>query len=329
MSARPGAVPNAGIRAPQALSLRAADGYVLGAYLWRQPANGADERSVVIVNAATSVRCDYYARFARFLFDRGFDVITYDYRGIGSSRPHSLRHFEASWVDWGRLDFETMLQYALRAFAGRPIDVVAHSIGGFILGFAPSAHRIRRIVTVGAQHAYWRDYAPAARYKMLVKWHVFMPAVAALFGYFPGQRLGWLEDTPRGVVRDWSRAGKRFESAPRRGAAAHVDGKELMRHFATVTATTLALSITDDEFGTVPAIERLLRYFPHSPATHLRIAPESVAQSRIGHFAFFSDSHEATLWPIALEWLRYGRCPANVPGTIMARSAHLDPGSSG
>lgn len=324
MPAGQGAQPIAQIRAPEVLSVRAADGYTLGGFLWRQPAQGRTGRSVVIINAATSVRCNYYARFAKFLFDRGFDVITYDYRGIGSSRPRSLRNFEASWVDWGRLDFEAILQYALRTFVGQPIDVVAHSIGGFVIGFAPSAHHIRRIVTIGAQHAYWRDYAPAVRYKMLVKWHVFMPAVTALFGYFPGRRLGWLEDTPRGVVRDWSRAGKRFESAHRRGATAHLDDKEVMRHFSEVTAATLALSTTDDEFGTVPAIERLLRYFPHSSATHLRIAPESVAQSRIGHFAFFSDCHESTLWPIALEWLDCGRCLAGVPGTIIARGARLD-----
>jgi len=324
MPAGQGAQLSARIRVPEILSVRAADGYALGAQLWRQPARGADERSVVIINAATSVRCDYYARFAKYLFDQGFDVITYDYRGIGSSRPHSLRDFEASWVDWGRLDFEAMLQFALRTFAGRPIDVVAHSIGGFLIGFAPSAHHIRRIVTVGAQHAYWRDYAPTVRYKMLVKWHVFMPAVTALFGYFPGRRLGWLEDTPRGVVRDWSKAGKRFESARRRGPTAHIDSKEVMRHFSGVTAVTLALSTTDDEFGTVPAIERLLRYFPHSPSTHLRISPESIAQSRIGHFAFFNDCHQASLWPIVLEWLRHGRCPADVPGTIIARRSRVN-----
>ena len=322
MPAGLGAPPSAGVRAPEVLSIRAADGYELGAYLWRQRAQGSDERSVVIVNAATSVRCDYYARFANFLFARGFDVITYDYRGIGSSRPRSLRNFEASWVDWGRLDFEAVLQYASKIFTAHPIDVVAHSIGGFILGFAPSARHIRRIVTVGAQHAYWRDYAPAARYKMLLKWHVFMPAVTTLFGYFPGRKLGWLEDTPRGVVRNWSRASKRFAIARAGGVSAHVEGKELMRHFSEVTADTLALSLTDDEFGTVPAIERLLRYFPHSAATHLRIAPRAVSQSRIGHFAFFNECHEATLWPIALDWLRYGRCPANGPGNIIARGTH-------
>jgi predicted alpha/beta hydrolase len=53
----------------------------------------------VIINSATSVRCRYYSRFASFLFGEGFDVITYDYRGIGESRPVSLRGFDAGWID--------------------------------------------------------------------------------------------------------------------------------------------------------------------------------------------------------------------------------------
>jgi predicted alpha/beta hydrolase len=178
---------------PEELIARAADGCPIGGLVWRHLAPGL--RPVVVSNPATSVRGGYYARFAAF-FSHGLDVITYDYRGLGASRPRSLRRFEASWVDWGRLDVEALLQYAHGTFAGQPMNVVARSIGGFVIGFAPSNHLMRRIVTVGAQHAYWRDDAPKARFQMLVKWHLFMPALTALVGYFPGRKLGWLEDTP-------------------------------------------------------------------------------------------------------------------------------------
>ncbi|WP_243627985.1 hypothetical protein [Rhodovulum sp. BSW8] len=58
---------------------------------------------------------------------------------------------------------------------------------------------------VGAQFTYWRDYDRRQRRAMYLKWHLFMPAVTQRFGYFPGARLGWLEEVPRGVVRDWPR----------------------------------------------------------------------------------------------------------------------------
>ena len=57
----------------------AADGFVLGGFTWRHALSDA-QRPVVIINAATSVRCRHYSRFADYLFANGFDVITYDYR---------------------------------------------------------------------------------------------------------------------------------------------------------------------------------------------------------------------------------------------------------
>ena len=137
---------------PQAEPFReaAADGHLIGGFTWRHIRTDL-ERPVVIINAATSVRCRHYSRFADYLFANGFDVITYDYRGIGESRSGSLKGFKASWSDWGVLDFEAILQRAQREFAGQPIDVVGHSFGGCAAGLGASGAVIRRLVTVGAQ----------------------------------------------------------------------------------------------------------------------------------------------------------------------------------
>lgn len=300
--------------APQPLVLTAADGCTIKGFVWRRradraPAGGVRGRPVVIVNAATSVRCRYYFRFAAFLFANGCDVIVYDYRGIGESRPATLAGFRATWLDWGRLDFEAVLGHALHAFAGQPIDVVAHSIGGFVIGLAPSNGVIRRVFTMGAQYAHWRDYAPGKKLAMLLKWHVAMPVLALLLGYVPAQRLGWMEDTPKGVALSWSRSKARFEDTYRRGALALGDDERhaLARQFAAVRAPLLAVSVTDDPFGTVPAVERLLGYFASCAArTHLRIAPADIGVDTIGHFAFFHERFEATLWQIALRWVMTG-----------------------
>jgi predicted alpha/beta hydrolase len=303
---------------PEPFTLQAADGYTIKGFSWRHPASGRDTRPVVIINPATSVRCRYYFRFAVFLFKHGFDVITFDYRGIGESRPATLRGFDAGWIDWGRLDFDAVLRYAERSFPGLPIHVAAHSVGGFILGFAESNGRISRVFTMGAQYAYRDDYAAGARLRMIAKWHVVMPLLTMLFGYFPGKRLGWLEDTPKGIVRDWVFSRERFEDTWRgRSSARHPDKHSLVRQFAAVTAPTLAVSVTDDEFGTVPAVERLLAYFTHSPRTHLRISPRSIGEQAIGHFGFFNSRFEQKLWRIPLEWLKFGRLPAGCPGVLI------------
>ncbi|CRM65320.1 MULTISPECIES: alpha/beta hydrolase family protein [Pseudomonas] len=292
--------------APQTFCEPAADGYPIGGFTWRHPRTDL-ERPVVIINAATSVRCRHYSRFADYLFANGFDVITYDYRGIGESRSGALRGFKASWSDWGVLDFEAMLQRAQREFPGQPIDVVGHSFGGCAAGLGACGAVIRRIVTVGAQFAYWRDYAAKGRWRMFAKWHVVMPLVTALYGYFPGKRMGWLEDTPAGVVRDWSLPTPHYETRP--------SGRGLgVLPFSRVKAQLLAISITDDPFGTVAAIERLLGYFENCARTHLRIAPEDIGEKAVGHFAFFRSEYQDRLWPIALQWLQKGELAPSTPG---------------
>lgn len=308
---------------PVPFATQAADGYAIKGFFWRHQERG--ERPVVIINPATSVRCRYYFRFATFLFENGFDVIAYDYRGIGESRPASLRGFQGSWLDWGHLDFDAVLRHAARSFPGQPIHVVAHSVGGFVIGLAPSNHLIRRVFTMGAQFAHWRDYAAGHRMRMLAKWHLVMPLLTAIFGYFPGKRLGWLEDTPKGVVRDWGYSRKRIEDTCRRGTLAleNVDRQALARQFGAVTAPTLAVSVTDDEFGTVAAVERLLSYFVSSPATHLRISPASIGEAKIGHFAFFHSRFEKALWRVPLEWLRSGQLPEDAPGTLVSRGLRI------
>ncbi|WP_439815430.1 alpha/beta hydrolase family protein [Zavarzinia sp. CC-PAN008] len=294
----------------QPIRFPAADGLELGGFVWHQ--EGGGQRPVAVITAATSVRCRYYARFAEALFAAGWDVLTFDYRGIGESRPASLRGFKADWPDWGELDLEGALRHVLERFPGQPLDIVAHSIGGFQVGCAPSTRLARRIVTVGAQFAHWRDYAPGQRRGMVAKWHIAMPLLVRIFGYMPAKRLGWMEDTPAGVALDWARMRPRFEDTVQRG-------DRLRATFSTVRAPILAIGLDDDPYGTVAAIERLLAYFDGAERTHLRVAPADLGVPQIGHFAFFHTRFQATLWPLALAWLRDGDLPSGAPGRIQGR----------
>jgi predicted alpha/beta hydrolase len=299
---------------------QAVDGYPLGGFLWSGGGCAKVERPVVIITSATSVRCRYYARFATYLHAHGYDVLTFDYRGIGESRPASLRSFRADWADWGEKDVEGALCFAADHFGERATHIVAHSIGGFALGLAPSARRVRRIVTVGAQYAFWRDYGRNQRLTMLWKWHVVMPLLTRIFGYFPAKRLGWMEDTPAGVVHDWSRMGAHFEDTIRAGRMS--DGQqesELLRErLLQVTAEILAISLTDDPHGTVTAVNRLLAYFGSAKRRHLQVRPQDIGHDHIGHFAFFHDRFRDTLWPLALYWLRHGTVPDGLSKSLVA-----------
>src|SRR5687767_1550805 len=88
-----------------AVELTASDGVTLGATLFTPVTPAGLSRGTVIIHSATAVPQRYYHRFARYAAQAiGARVLTYDYRGIGKSRPRSLRGFHASLTAWARLD---------------------------------------------------------------------------------------------------------------------------------------------------------------------------------------------------------------------------------
>ena len=111
---------NAAIK-PLALHLLARDGYHLVAHLW-DPSPTSTPLGLVVINPATAVKASYYHRYARYLTERGFVVLTYDYRGIGGSRPHHLQNWKAiTNTDWGYLDCEAALAWAIEHCPALPL----------------------------------------------------------------------------------------------------------------------------------------------------------------------------------------------------------------
>lgn len=284
------------------IAFKCRDGYRLHGHFW--PAEGRAEKGTVIVNPATGVLAKYYHRYARFLTQRGLAVVTYDYRGIGLSKPDRVPGNAIRWRDWGELDFDAAVAWVRRRDPDGLLAVVGHSIGGFLLGFAPQARRIDRILTVGAQYAYWRDYARHKRMQLFLKWHVMMPAVTTMVGYFPGRRLGWLEDLPAGVAHEWS-----FRRARMEASYPHHERSTILERFAAVHAPILAVAMTDDEFGTPEAILRGLSYYKGSERRQVMLAPTDLGFDAVGHFGLFHDRHRDRFWEASYAWLVEGTSP--------------------
>src|ERR1700730_15144087 len=91
-------------------------------------------RAAVVVNSATAVPRKIYRGFAGYPAERGFAVVTYDYRGIGESRPASLVGFAARMRDWAALDATAALDHVRAAWPNVPIHAVGHSVGGQAIG---------------------------------------------------------------------------------------------------------------------------------------------------------------------------------------------------
>jgi predicted alpha/beta hydrolase len=272
------------------LRLRAQDGYELGATLF-EPA--APARRAVLVMPATGVPQTYYGKFAAFLAERGFPALTFDYRGIGRSRPASLRGMQARMRDWVLLDAAAASSF-LQAKHGELL-VVGHSFGGQVIGLLPNPERLAGALVVGSQSGYWKNWPPLGQVWMWFATHVALPAVSRALGYFPGSRLGFGEDLPAGVAIEWASwcRNPRYVVGALRAEAA----------FARFSSPLLAYSISDDAFAPPAAVKALLELYPASRSEIRAVAPRELHAGNIGHFGFFRESFRDTLWRDAVEWL--------------------------
>ncbi len=115
------------------LMLPARDGVKLAATLFEPSTpNGM----AILLNSGTGIPRRFYGAFAQHLADRGFAVLTYDYRGIGQSDAPS----SAAVEHWGAVD-QASIERPLAALAARP-SPAAHA--GTVVAADPGPHRRHR-----------------------------------------------------------------------------------------------------------------------------------------------------------------------------------------
>jgi len=268
------------------LSLTTSDGVTLGARLF-EPERA---RASVVVHGATATPARYYDRFARWLAERGLRVLTFDYRGIGRSRTGSLGGggHAMTMRDWAERD-SVAAHEALRARdPAAPVLLVAHSFGGQSLGLSDALHDVTAAAMVGVQFGYVGHWPTLGQARLGVVWNVLVPGFSSALGYVPGW-AGIGEDLPGGVAREWAR----WCTSPGY-LLDHVEGSR--ERFARFTAPTLFYSFTDDDYAPRAAVDHYLSTLSGSERVHRRFAPADLATKEIGHFGFFRQRFEPTLW---------------------------------
>jgi predicted alpha/beta hydrolase len=278
------------------VELTAPDGFVLGATLFGAAPDAQIRRAAVLCPGG-GVPSRVYRRFAAWLAAGGMPVLTFDYRGIGRSRPANSRGCDASFEDWSDQDCAAAIAWLRKSYPQAELAGLAHSIGGLILAGAPGAAQIERFLLIGAHTAYHRDYHARWRLPMTVMWHGVMPALCGIFGYFPGAALRIGEDLPATFAMQWARRRTPdFAAGNPRLAACIARGGELR-------GRALALTFTDDGFATAHGTRRVLQHLKGISAEHRVIAPRDAGMKKIGHFGFFRPSAEQALWKPAGDWL--------------------------
>jgi predicted alpha/beta hydrolase len=272
----------------------AAGGSVTG--ILRTPSEGAPLAAVVI-HSATAVAQRLYTGFAEYLCENGCAVLTYDYRGIGTSgSPKQYRNLRMR--DWMEQDVAAAAEWMAARFSGLPQFAVGHSLGGQSLVLGSGTGKLAGFVAVGSHGGVTRAVeVRRERIRVTLVLRFIGPMCARLLGFAPARRLGLGEDMPGTAVLEWSRWSRKpgyFFDDPGMRAAERAAG---------VRTDVLAVGLSDDLWATPAQLAPFFGHLVNARVQLLSCTPGDAGVPAIGHMGFFRRAMKDKLWPDILNWL--------------------------
>lgn len=276
---------------PDELCLIAMDGYRLRALKYR-PAGNA--RGNIILAGATGVPQRFYRRFAEYAASRGFATLTFDYRGIGMSKPASLKGFHTDFLEWAVLDLAAAVE--AMADGAAPSFMVGHSFGGHAFGLLPNVERIASLYTFGTGAGWAGWMPPLERWRVRILWNVVGPAITWWKGYLAWNSLGMGEDLPLGVYkqwRRWCRYPRYFLDDPAM--------QQMAQGFEKIHQPVFAANAVDDLWAPPRSRDAFMSGYRNAHLHTIDLDPKKIGMAGIGHLGYFR-SDAQPLWLHALDW---------------------------
>lgn len=269
------------------------DHYSLAAHLFEPQISN---QKVLLINSATGVKQQIYFSVAQFFADHGFTVITYDYRGIGLSKPHKMRGFEASMRVWGTTDYKALTDYIKSNFEDYKKYCLGHSVGALILGMNPDSEIFEEFIFVGTQNAFVGNLRLKTKIEAYLGFGIVQPLFTVLLGYFPASWFGLGESLPSGSAFDWRILILNKKSTNNLLEKSADFSKKLKQKVLVIWAE-------DDAWLTEKGVKSLLENtYANLRPTYRHIYTSESEKGEIGHVNFFR-SYNRKLWKILLDRL--------------------------
>ena len=248
---------------------------------------------LIIVCPATGAPQGYYRGFAEYAADyNDFDVITFDYRGIGKSLDGSVIDCKAKMSDWGIYDLESVIKWGEKKYD--KLFLIGHSVAGQIFPKASSHSKITAAYFVGSQSAYYGCWRGLWLLYVLFFWYFLIPVTTFIYDYLPGWAMGGSIPIPKNVALEWRKWGIH------KGGVLQ-GNKTIIERFESVRIPIHFVNIEDDKLlGPSKATQRLMSQYKNAVTTFQFISPKNLKLKHIGHFGFFKKKFKKPLWPMPM-----------------------------
>lgn len=250
----------------------------------------------VVIASAFGVAQSFYWPLAEYLSNQGYTTYCFDFRGTGVNESLLSEPFCLS--EWASQDIEAVLGKALET--EQPVHLIGHSVGGQIMGLAPSSKKLTSAIFIAASAPYWKRWPRLADgLKIRVNAGFILPLVSKLYTRFPTQKFGLgNQDLPPDAVRQWakwmSKPNYLFDASFGLDCSAY---KEMQ-------IPIISIAFSDDLLAPIENISHLLRYFENAECSIKHIKPTEIGAKHIGHTGFFKERFKDTLWQDVLYFMK-------------------------
>jgi predicted alpha/beta hydrolase len=265
--------------APLNLSVASGDGHQSELLFWR----GDSARPGLLWLPALGVPARKYRHFATALAECGCRVALHEWRGQDTSNRRAGRG-----SDWNYACLLADIAASRRALK-QAEPATRWLIGGHSLGAQLAALALAQVpqdyagyVLVGSGQPWWRGFPGLHKLGLLgaiAGFHAF----GALFGYFPGDRVGFGGREARSVMRDWARSAWSGDYRPEGLSTDFEQGLRALAHPA------LILRLASDTYAPRGSLQHLLEKLPRMKICQDEIGDAEFSGGKAGHFEWMRE----------------------------------------
>lgn len=257
---------------------------------------GHEGKPAVVISSAVGTKRGYYAKFALSLVEQGFQVVTFDYRGMGESKL-KMNDEVATMSSWGEKDLSAVIDWLCKFEHNPHISLVGHSVAGQIFPLAKSKDKVKAAYFIASQTASSKYWSGSQKLSVNVLWNFILPTATTLTGKLPSWAYGGKYDLPKHVANEWAKWGRHENGVLQ-------DCSERAEAFKEVNIPLRFVSIEDDNLlAPKKAVKRLYEQYGSADKDHQHWFPEDFGMPKIGHFGFFRPNN-SEMWKEAHHWLK-------------------------
>ena len=253
-----------------------------------------ETKGVLIIAPAMGVQRTYYKHIAVYFSETGYNVLTFDYLGIGDSvKVNDPKN--CNLRNWGFRDLTAVIDYCEQKFIDELIYLLGHSIAGQVFPFAKNKNKIKSACFVASQNVSNTNWSGKHRLIVDFFWYFHLPFFNTLFNGLPGFAFGGNQKIPKRVASEW-----RTWGLNKLGASGGVPDGE--KYYQNTSVPVKFLSFEDDHmFAPKKAAIKLFESYGSKIKQHKHFIPKDLGLKQIGHFGFFRKSTES-FWSEIDRW---------------------------